>query len=171
MSPSNDGRESLDAMIREVMADDTGALRDLLGGVDAFRPEEVDCALDVVADFLGGDRDYQPFILWEGDRPAGYVCFGKVPLTQTTYDLYWIAVGPGFRRRGYGRRLMEFFIDRVRQEGGRLAVSETSSLPGYADARKLYIQCGFQEKARLEGYYREGDDLIIYTRSLAGDES
>ena len=66
---------------------------------------------------------------------------------------------------------MEFFIDRIRQEGGRLAVCETSSLPGYADARKLYIQCGFQEKARLEGYYREGDDLIIYTRSLAGDES
>lgn len=153
--------------IREVTAADREALRSLLGEVDAFRPEEVDCALEVVGEFLGGDLDYRPFLLLEGGRAAGFLCFGKVPLTRTTYDLYWIAVGPAYRGRGHGRRLMEFFIESVRKEGGRLVVIETSSLPAYADARRLYLHFGFEQRARLEGYYGEGDDLVIYTLSLS----
>ena len=82
----------------------------------------------------------------------------------------WIAVGPEFRGRGYGGALMEIFIEGVRDDGGRLAVIETSSLPGYSDARRLYLRHGFQEKARLEGYYGEGDDLIIYTQGLSREE-
>lgn len=166
MNESERAGEPLPVEIREVSPGDTDLLRALLEQVDAFRPDEVDCAMEVVEEFHGGDRDYHPFILWEGKRPAGFLCFGKVPLTRSTYDLYWIAVDPRFRRRGYGTRLMEFFIQSFREEGGRLGVIETSSLPAYAGARDLYLRCGFEEKARLKGYYGEGDDLVIYSLSL-----
>lgn len=170
MTESTSSGDPSPAEIREVSPEETQLLRCLLEQVKAFRPDEVDCAMEVVEEFHGGDRDYRPFILWEGDHAAGFLCFGKVPLTRTTYDLYWIAVGPRFRRRGYGSRLMEFFIQSMRRDGGRLGVIETSSLPVYARARDLYLRCGFLEKARLEGYYGEGDDLLIYTLSLPREE-
>ena len=166
MPPGDPSSDLPPVEIRLVEPGDTDALRALLEGIEAFRPDEVECALEVIEDFHRGDRDYYPFILWEGERAAGFVCFGPVPLTEATYDLYWIAVGPDFRKRGYGARLMEFFIEEIRKEGGRLVVSETSSLPSHAGARRLYLRCGFEEKTRIEGYYGEGDDLVIYTRGL-----
>jgi ribosomal protein S18 acetylase RimI-like enzyme len=155
--------------IREVRPEEMDALRGMLSHIDAFRPEEMECAAEIALEFLGGDRDYHPFILWDGGAPAGYLCFGKVPLTRATYDLYWIAVSPESRRKGHGQRLMAFFLDAVRREGGDLAVIETSSLPAYEAGRALYIRCGFREAARIPGYYGPGDDLVIYTLPL-GEE-
>ena len=34
------------------------------------------------------------------NKAAGYICYGKRPLTDWTYDLYWIAVDPGYSRKG-----------------------------------------------------------------------
>ena len=152
--------------IRPLTEADLPPLRELLAGVDAFRPDEVDCAVEVVQEFLAGDGDYHPLIIWEGARPAGFVCYGPVPLTEGTFDLYWIAVGPEFRGRGYGHRLMDVVVEGTRSAGGRVIVIETSSQPSHADACTLYVRCGFTEAARIAEYYAPGDDLIIYTRHL-----
>lgn len=156
--------------IREVRPEDMESLREMLSRVDAFRPEEIACAADIAMEFIQGDRDYHPFILWDGDAPGGYLCFGKVPLTRSTYDLYWIAVSPESRRKGNGARLIQFFLDAIRKEGATLAVIETSSLPPYEAGRALYLRCGFRETARIPGYYGPGDDLLIYTLPLGEAE-
>ena len=153
-----------EVVVREVGDGDEEPLRQLLGTVDAFRADEVAIAMEVVAEYRAGDRDYRPYILWEGSEAAGFLCYGPVPLTEATYDLYWVAVGPDYRGKGYGRRLMEVFIDGVRSAAGRVAVIETSSQPSHGGARVLYERCGFAEAARIATYYGEGDDLIIYTR-------
>ena len=35
----------------------------------------------------------------------GYACFGPTPMTERTWDLYWIAVAPNAKRAGVGRAL------------------------------------------------------------------
>lgn len=152
--------------IRRVEAADLPALGALLATVDAFRPDEVDCAIEVVEEHLRGDLEYHPYLLWEGEAAAGFLCFGPVPLTAGTFDLYWIAVGAGFRGRGHGRLLMDHLVDRSRAAGARMIVIETSSQPSHAGACALYRSCGFTEAARIASYYAPGDDLLIFTRAL-----
>ena len=81
---------------------------DLLRRTPEFRPEDVDVAVELVDDALGGGTDYR-FVVDEGDGDAllGYACFGATPMTDGTFDLYWIAVEPAAKRSGVGRRLLE----------------------------------------------------------------
>jgi len=39
------------------------------------------------------------------DRVLGYACFGKTPMTDATYDLYWLVVAEAARGRGIGANL------------------------------------------------------------------
>ena len=100
---------------------------------------------------------------------AGYACYGPTPLTDGTYDLYWMAVAPGCRRRKYGQDLIGWVEDGVRQSGGRLIVVETSSQEKYAGTRSFYARMGYEAAARIRDYYRAGDDLVIFRKSLIGE--
>ena len=98
---------------------------------------------------------------------AGYACFGATPLTQGTYDLYWIAVDPKLHGAGVGRALMRATEDAVRAEGGRLLLIETASKPSYDKTRAFYLAWGCSEVARVPDFYAIGDDKVIYARTLA----
>jgi ribosomal protein S18 acetylase RimI-like enzyme len=97
---------------------------------------------------------------------AGYACFGATPLTQGTFDLYWIAVDPVLHGAGVGRALMRAVEDAVRGEGGRLLLIETASKPSYAKTRAFYIAWRCEEVARIKDFYAVGDDKVIYARRL-----
>ena len=68
----------------------------------------------------------------------GYACFGPHPLTQGTYDLYWIVVDPVAQGHGIGHALLAGVEAEVLARGGRLLLVETSSTSAYASARRLY---------------------------------
>ena len=61
-----------------------------------------------------------------GGQAVGWVCFGQTPCTVGTYDIYWIAVAPGMQGKGVGAALMAKAETLIAQQGGRLAVVETS---------------------------------------------
>jgi ribosomal protein S18 acetylase RimI-like enzyme len=64
-----------------------------------------------------------------------------------------IAVHPEHQRRGHGRILMEFAIQRLRDQGLRLINVGTGGDPGHAPARALYEAVGFTGLP-LVNYYR-----------------
>src|SRR5205823_4553210 len=72
------------------------------------------------------------------------------PLTDGTYDLYWIAVDPATQGKGYGRRLNTFAESEVVRRGGRLLLIETASQEVYAATIR------FCERARYEVVCRIG---------------
>lgn len=156
--------------IRPTRAEDRNAIGDMLGKTGAFRPDEIEVALEVVDHFLHdtGQSDYDLYTGLDADgEVAGYVCFGPTPMTFGTYDLYWIAVDPSGLRGGIGSRLLGHAEQVMQSKGGRLLIAETSSQPSYDKTHSFYRKNGFREVARIADYYTPGDDLIIFGKYLS----
>ena len=96
----------------------------------------------------------------------GYACYGPRALTDRTYDLYWIAVSPKARRGGVGKALLRAVEDSIRKLGGRLLIVETSGLPKYEPTRAFYVATGYLLEATLKDFYKDEDDLVIFTKRL-----
>lgn len=96
----------------------------------------------------------------------GYVCYGPTPMTEGTWDLYWLATDPAHRGQGVAGALCAAMDDDLRTQGGRLVRVETSSTEGYGAAQRFYERHGYPEAARIADFYRPGDDLIILMKRL-----
>jgi D-alanine-D-alanine ligase len=134
-----------------------------------FSQEEVECVDELWEEYLaqGSERSGYYFLVDKEDhRVLGYACYGPRSLTSGTYDLYWIAVDPAIHRGGVGRRLLAASEDAVRKLGGRLLVLETSGLPMYDPTRQFYLATGYTLEATLKDFYKDGDDLVIFTKHL-----
>lgn len=143
-------------------------LEAMLRATDSLNDAEVEVALELVDLTLESpdSSDYR-FLLARGSAGlAGYLCYGPTPMTDGTYDLYWLVTHPDQRRRGVARMLVVAMEERLRSEGARLVRVETSSKEGYGAARRFYRSCAYEESAVLREFYRPGDDLIIFTKSL-----
>jgi GNAT superfamily N-acetyltransferase len=105
---------------------------------------------------------------WES-RAAGYACFGLNPMTDTVYDLYWIAVDRALQGQGIGRQILTEVEARVRELGGRMLMIETGGKASYAPTRAFYLACDYREVARVPDYYRVGDDKVMFAKVLKQD--
>ena len=99
-------------------------------------------------------------------KPVGYVCFGPTPMTDGTFDLYWIATDPSVRGQGEGHALVAAMESELRRRGGRLVRVETSATEDYDSTRGFYARAQYQEEARVRDFYRPGDDLVILGKRL-----
>jgi ribosomal protein S18 acetylase RimI-like enzyme len=139
----------------------------VLRATGAFTDEEVAVALELMD--LGlqpGGHGYAFLVAEEDRRAVGYVCWGRAPFTDGTYDLYWIAVDPARHGGGIGRRLMDAAERAAKADGGRLMLVETAGKPQYAATRAFYERLGYVEAARVPDFYRRGDDKIVYLKRL-----
>src|SRR5438477_4141050 len=97
----------------------------------------------------------------------GYVCFGPTPLTESTYDLYWIAVDKSKHRGGVGKRLLKFAEEEIVRRGGKMLLVETSSQETYGGTIQFYEKTGYELVGKIKEYYKPGDDKLIFMKKLA----
>lgn len=144
------------------------ALAELLTALGTFDTEERDVALELIDESIArpDEAGYHTLVAELDGQVAGYVCFGPTPMTEGTWDLYWIATSPSFQQRGVARALGRALEDHLRAIGGRLVRVETSSRGEYGAAQRLYPALGYVEAARLRDFYSPGDDLVIFCRWL-----
>ncbi|HWS14826.1 MAG TPA: GNAT family N-acetyltransferase [Candidatus Methylomirabilis sp.] len=155
--------------IRPIEPGDREAIRELIAGTRAFKPFEVDVAMELVDVALTQkeQEDYHPYVLTEEDGTVvAYACFGKNAMTAGTFDLYWIATRADRMGKGYGRAILSFVEEEVLHRGGYLLVIETSSQESYGSTREFYEKVGCTLAAQLPDYYAKGDDKLIYLRRL-----
>jgi ribosomal protein S18 acetylase RimI-like enzyme len=154
-----------------VFADRSGVFR-ILENAGNFTPAEVATALELIDEWLelGEHSGYLTYVLeaqGEDTREVlGYVCFGPTPLTESTYDLYWIAVDKSKHRGGVGKRLLKFTEEEVVRRGGRLLLIETSSQETYGGTIQFYERTGYELAGRVADYYKAGDDKLIFAKRL-----
>lgn len=155
--------------IRCVQPADRDRIHEILTAVGNFNNIEIRVAMELVDDALkGGERsDYLVRVVDDDSGITGYVCFGKTPLTDSTYDFYWMAVHPRSQHRGFGRALISTVENEARQKGGTLLILETSTLDSYRRTVRIYEQAGYMLAARIRNFYRPGDDKLIYIKELA----
>lgn len=133
-----------------------------------FREEEVGTAVELLDASLGerGTDDYRFVGAFDKDELVGYACWGPTPGTVGTWDLYWIVVDRARQGAGIGSQLLTEVEDRLRADGCRLVVVETSSRADYVPTRGFYESRGYTRAATIPGYYAPGDDLVIYTKGV-----
>lgn len=158
----------MSVQIRELRADDRRLLEGILRSDETFRDDEVAVALELVDDALGNkESDYWFRIAESEGHAAGYICYGPTPMTECTYDLYWIVTHAEHRGKRVARSLVEDMEAALLSRGPKAQVRvETSQSEGYGAARKLYERLGYPEVARFPDFYKAGDDLIVFYKSL-----
>jgi ribosomal protein S18 acetylase RimI-like enzyme len=156
-------------IIRPLGAPDRDPVRAILVRTGAFTDAEIATALELIDEWLDG-AEASDYLTYVATVPSGlivgYVCFGPTPLTEGTYDLYWIAVDPAQQGHGAGRRLLAFAESDVAGRGGRLVLIETSSQASYEPTRQFYERTGYALVARIPDYYRPGDDKLIFSKTV-----
>ncbi len=148
---------------------DLEAVRALVARVGVFSAAEVAIATELVEERLrnGLASGYHFVFADRADGLAGYTCFGPIPATLASFDLYWIAVHPDLHGRGLGARLLIESERRIAEQGGRRVYVDTSSRGEYAPAHALYLGAGYREAARLPDFYATGDAKLIFEKALA----
>lgn len=147
---------------------DIAAVQLLVQSSGFFSQAEIEIALELVEEHLmKGEQSGYSFLFVESDgQVVAYSCFGRIPGTQSSYDLYWIAVLSDFRSMGIGKKVLQESEQIISQRGGRRIYVETSSRDQYAPTRSFYTSNGYGEEARLKDFYAVGDHKVIYVKAL-----
>jgi ribosomal protein S18 acetylase RimI-like enzyme len=154
--------------IRPMVSDDRTAIMNILHATPEFTPAEVEVAGELIDLYLqhGADSGYYIRVA-EVDRAlSGYICYGPAPLTEGTWDIYWIAVAPDRQGRGTGHALMAEAEAEISKARGRLILIETSSKAGYEKARNFYKSRNYELIACIPDFYTPGDDKLVLQRRL-----
>jgi ribosomal protein S18 acetylase RimI-like enzyme len=152
----------------EVVPDDRCRVRDLVLSTGFFSSAEIDVAVELVDERLakGGVSGYEFVLAEAGARLIGYACYGPIPATEGSYDLYWIVVDKRCQQQGYGRLLLETCEQQIRAAGGQRIFVDTSNRSQYAPTRAFYERCGYRREALLRDFYAFGDDKVIYGKAI-----
>jgi ribosomal protein S18 acetylase RimI-like enzyme len=96
----------------------------------------------------------------------GYICYGPTPLTEGTWDIYWVAVSRQKQDQGIGSALVKSAEEEITKDQGRLVIIETSSTPLYEKTRDFHLSQGYEIVARIPDFYAPGDDKLILKKRL-----
>ncbi len=156
--------------LREMNADDREPLLAILRATREFKASEVPVAEELLDAFLD-----QPltsgYYVWvaleeEQSRRRGYVCFGPTPLTEGTWDIYWIVVDADCRGAGIGRALLRHAEQEIQNAGGRMILIETSSKDEYRATHRFYEAMEYRQISFIPDFYTPGDGKITLQKLL-----
>jgi ribosomal protein S18 acetylase RimI-like enzyme len=162
----------MNSRIRPLMPSDREGVIRILESAGNFTADEVATALELIDEWLEGGEEsgYLTYVLDSVREDSigvlGYVCFGPTPLTEWTYDIYWIAVDKSKHRGGVGKTLLKFVEEEVARREGRLLLIETSSQETYGGTIQFYERTGYELVGKIRDYYKLGDDKLIFAKRL-----
>lgn len=154
----------------KLKSSDVPLLSEILISTGFFYDSEVEIALELAQENInkGEEKSGYIFIVAEENaKPIAFSCYGKIPGTESSFDLYWIVVHKSQRRNGIGRIMMNRVVEDVRQRNGRSLWIETSSRPLYEPTRRFYLSYGCEKVAELPEFYGKNDSKIIYRKIIS----
>ena len=154
--------------VRPLTHHDKPKVMRILQTTPEFLSHEVIIAEELIDAFLEDQisSGYYIHVAEHNGEVAGYVCYGNTPLTEATWDLYWIAVANDKQGFGIGRILMKHAEEDIKKMRGRLVMVETSGKPEYNKTRQFYEKLNYQKVCQIPVYYAPGDDLVLFTKRL-----
>ena len=152
----------------EVVPEDVRTVEYILRSTNFFRDDEITVACELVKERLtGGPASGYEFLLAETEgKTIAFTCFGLIPCTLISFDLYWIATLQEYRNQGIGKKLLAMTEDIIRTSGGHAIYVETSSKPAYESTRAFYFRNGYERATELKDYYDFGDNKLIFVKNF-----
>lgn len=152
----------------ETRIEDKKNVAEIVTSTGFFYPDEISLAVELVTEQLqkGAASGYYFLFAEQDGQAVGYTCFGPIPATRFSYDLYWIAVHNDMRGKGIGKILVQKSEEKIRDLGGQRIYIETSSRELYAPTRAFYLTCGYNEEAVLQDFYAPGDAKNVYLKII-----
>ncbi|HBF89194.1 MAG TPA: N-acetyltransferase [Bacteroidales bacterium] len=155
--------------IRELPSEkDIQHVREIVSSTGFFYDHEIDVAVELVQERVEKGIEsgyYFIFADYEG-KTIGYSCYGEIPCTTKSFDLYWIAVHNDFRDKGIGKKIFDETYNAIKKQNGRKIYIETSSREKYIPTQKFYDRCKCDLEARLKDYYDKDDDKLVYVKTV-----
>jgi len=147
---------------------DINRVREIVESTGFFYDHETEIAVELVSERLAqGESSGYFFVFAETDGiTVAYSCFGPIPMSGTSFDLYWIVTHNDFRGKGIGQSLLAETCKEAVKMGCQIIIAETSGLPHYAPTRAFYEKNNFILEARLKDFYAIGDDKLFYTKKI-----
>ncbi|MEH2164084.1 MAG: GNAT family N-acetyltransferase [Nostoc sp.] len=157
-------------MIRLTTPDDTNALLTLAEATGLFESNQIEELVQMLNQHFNDKADSQGVWFTDYDNePVGVAYVAPERMTQGTWNLYLIAIHPDRQRQGRGAALLRHVEQMLADRGECLLLVETSGLENFEYVRAFYRKIGYEEEARIRGFYKAGDDKIIYRKSLRNE--
>ena len=137
-----------------------------------FRPKEIDVLGELIDEMSSNNETtYRTLSIYEGEDLAAFAIFGRTPLTDFSWDVYWLVVSPKEQGKGLGGRIMKE-VEKIMTCGAGNAVIrvETSTREEYAGARKFYEGKGFRKVGIIEDFYSKADGLVVYVKNITSSK-
>ena len=153
---------------KQLHPNDIKAVEEIVISTGFFRDDEVKVARELVEERISkGPASGYEFIFAEiNNRTIAYSCYGLIPCTLRSYDLYWIVTHRDVMGKGIGSRILKLTEEEIKNAGGIGIYVETSSTNKYLPTRMFYEKNNYLLKARFEDFYDLNDDKIVYTKYL-----
>ena len=147
---------------------DRTAVRGVAESTGYFSGAEIAIAVELVDEWLSkGEESGYHFLFAESEGDVvGFCCFGPVPATLSSFDLYWIVIRNDFQGQGAGRQLLAMSESLIQAEGGRRIYVETSARDHYGPTRRFYEAQHYRQTAYLPDFYAPGDAKVIYVKVM-----
>jgi len=148
---------------------DPQAVENLIENTGFFNDEEIKISSSLVTERLqqGEKSGYYFTFLDIENKLSGYTCYGPIPGTASSFDLYWIGVDKDLQKEGLGTIILEETEKEIKKMQGTHIYIETSSTEKYFPTRKFYEKCKYIKECEISDYYKTKDNLVIYSKKLA----
>lgn len=148
---------------------DAEAVGEMALSTGFFRPDEIEVAMDLVRQRLneGPSCGYEFVFVDINNKPVAYSCFGNIPISLVSFDLYWIITHNNYRQMGLGSIVLRETENRVREEKGVYLYIETSAKELYKPTQGFYLKNGYTLKALFEDFYDIGDGKLVYVKKVS----
>ncbi|GAB4290446.1 MAG: hypothetical protein Kow0068_15870 [Marinilabiliales bacterium] len=154
---------------RNLNSSDIASIKEILESTGFFYDSEIDIAQELAQENIdkGEEKSGYIFNLVEIDnKVVGFTCYGKIPGTADSFDLYWIAVHNSQRGKGIGKILMNLAVEDIKRMQGKNIWIETSSRPIYEPTRQFYLKNDCDIIAELPEYYGPKDNKVIFLKKV-----
>ncbi len=136
-----------------------------------FNPAAIEIMKEVIDNYVKNpDKDYWLIEEKCDNKVEGFVIFGRTPITEFTWDIYWLVVDRNLQGKGIGKKLFKRALEHILQRNNKALIRiETSSEEDFDPARNFYIKQGFKESGRIPDFYSQGNDLVTYYKEIEVD--
>lgn len=160
-----------DPTIRPATAADLERIKDIAVAAGMFTSDEAEFFDEMLHGALDGILEGHQWLVVEVDdgTVVSAAQFAPEPFADRMWNLYFIAVDPAAQGIGIGRSVVahvEAELQGRGEEQARTLIVETSSTEQYARTREFYTGLGYDEEARIRGFYGTDDHKVVFWKSL-----